>query len=94
MNPLALWLIIYIVGVLLLTGCGPTAPLAPVYVSTPLPDIPAECDAACPPEPALPKRDITAGDIAKDRTAFKRAYRCERHKRHTCSARLKTLLAK
>jgi hypothetical protein len=77
---------------MLIAGC--TTPSATPYVTTPLPEQPAECRPAppdCPPEPQLPKRDITAADIGKDRSAFKRALRCERHQRRTCSARLKAL---
>lgn len=78
---------------MLITGCA-TDPSSTPYVSMPLPDQPAECRPVppdCPREPQLPKRDITAADITKDRGAFKQALRCERHKRRTCSARLKAL---
>jgi len=76
---------------LILTGCGTTPPPEPVYITSPLPSLPAECESICPAEPKLPKRDIRAKDSAGDRTAFKRAYRCERHQRRTCAARLKVL---
>ena len=72
----------------LLTGCGTASP-DPVYISSPLPPMPAECESICPAEPRLPKTDITAGIMKDDRTAFKRALRCERHQRRTCAARLR-----
>lgn len=78
---------------LALAGCGGTPP-APVYISTPLPEIPAECEARCPAEPKLPKQDITDLGAAKDRLALKAWGRCERHYRATCAARLKVLLPK
>jgi hypothetical protein len=78
---------------LLLAGCGPEP--AP-YVSTPLPDIPAECrvrEAICPREPKLPKGDVTGGRVTTDRTALKSWGRCNEHYRRVCEARLQVLLA-
>lgn len=79
---------LWIVAAITLAGCASTPP-PPVYISSPLPRLPAECAATCPGEPRLPARDITDLDMAKDRTAFKGAYRCEAAKRRTCAARLK-----
>jgi hypothetical protein len=75
----------------LIAGCSTMPPPEPVYVASPLPSLPAECESICPAEPKLPVKDISAADVAKDRTAFKRALRCERHQRRTCAARLKVL---
>ncbi len=76
--------------ILALAGCAQPEP--PVYVTSTLPEIPVECDTTCPAEPRLPDEDITATVAARDRSAMKRAYRCERHARVTCAARLKVLL--
>jgi hypothetical protein len=77
--------------VLALAGCA-QAPPEPVYVTTPLPAIPVECEASCPPEPMLPDRDITASMAARDRSDMKRALRCERHFRAVCRAQLEVVL--
>ena len=74
-----------------LAGCS-SAP-AP-YIPPELPAIPVECEAQCPAEPRLPDADIRADAAARDRVAMKRALRCERHYRATCTARLKVLLPK
>jgi hypothetical protein len=83
-------MIVVVTVMLVLVGC--TKPEPPVYVTSTLPEIPVECSVECPGEPRLPDEDITAIAAARDRTAMKRAYRCERHARATCTARLKVLL--
>lgn len=76
--------------VLLLAGCSQATP--PIFVTTKQPEIPPECSARCPPEPKLPLQDITDIDAAKDRSAMKKAFRCEKHQRATCASRLKVIL--
>jgi hypothetical protein len=93
MRAINLMIVVIIIGAVLMMAPGCTKqPESPVYVTSTLPEIPVECSAECPAEPRLPDDDIRADVAARDRSAMKRAYRCERHARVTCAARLKVLL--
>lgn len=78
-----------IVLMLVLTGCTKEPPL---FVTTALPAIPAECKGPWPGEPKLPDRDVKRSEAAKDRVALKGAFRTERHYRRVCLERLETVL--
>lgn len=67
----------------------------PVYISTPLPQPPAECLSPATKEPKLDEtRDATDLDAVKDRVALKNAFRRERGLRKSCGSQLKKLLTK
>lgn len=68
----------------------------PIYITSPPPEIPSHCDVAQKPslaEPKLkPNQDATDIDAAKDREAWKKAFRTEKSYRKACSNELKVLL--
>lgn len=90
----AICMVLALAGCALLAACAP-APHNPVYVTTALPAIPAECTAPGPREPKLHgdgADDIDDLAAVKDRIALKSAFRTERHYRRTCADRLKVVL--
>ncbi len=85
-----------IVGIsLLLSACAQEVP-PPIYITSPVPDLPDHCDLTKlpnPPEPKLPDADADDIVAAKDRLALKSQLRTIKSYRQTCNDQLKVLFS-